>query len=86
MIDNRGQSVGIPRFLLALLGALVLAWIVQRITAPILAGSRDAATSAEATQSVAWLTVGVENLFLWFLVIAVFGIVSLSVFQRELLG
>lgn len=86
MLDDRAQSIGIPRFLLSLVGAVMLAFIVSRITAPILDGSSAAATTQTGTQSVQWLTIAVDNLFLWFLVIAVFGLVALAVFQREVLG
>jgi len=82
--DTRAQSVGIAKFLLSLVVATILAWIVQRVANPILDGATG--NTAKATQSIAWMQSIVDNLFLVFLVIAVFGLVALSVYQREVLG
>lgn len=82
--NTRAQSVGLSRFLLSALVALVLAWLVGLVADPLLAGTPDGnRQAAEATQ---WLQTGVDSLFIVFLVIAVFGLVALSVYQRELLG
>jgi len=82
-MDNRAQSVGISKFFLSLLVATILAWIVQIIADPILDGAPT--NSAKATQSVVWMQAAVDNLFLVFLVIAVFGLIALSVYQREVI-
>lgn len=84
--DTRAQSVGIARFLISLLGAGILAWIVSRIATPILDGTMEASSNPTANQATQWFQIGVDNLFLAFLVIAVFGLIALSVFQREVLG
>lgn len=82
--DTRAQSVGIAQFFLSLVVALIVAWIVKRIATPILDGaSANTQTGAQAT---AWITTGIDSLFLAFLVIAVFGVVALAVFQREVLS
>lgn len=84
--DTRAQSVGIAKFLLSLVVALMLAWMVKRITDPILSRAGTEATAPAAVQANQWFTAGVNSLFLSFLVISVFGIVALAVYQREVLG
>jgi len=84
--DTRAQSVGIAKFLLSLMVAAMLAWIVNRIATPILEGAEAEASTQTAAQASQWLQVGTDNLFLAFLVIAVFGLISLSIVQREVLG
>ena len=84
--DERAQSVGIARLFLSLVVALVLAWIVKTVTDPILTQAAAAGETAQATQATSWFEAGVGSLFLFFLVIAVFGVVALAVFQREVLG
>jgi len=86
VLDNRAQSVGIGKFLLSLVVALILAWIVQTITDPILAEAESEATAPAAVESSAWFASATDSLFLFFLVIAVFGVVALAVYQREVLG
>jgi len=84
--DERAQSVGIAKFLLSMVVALVLAWIVSTITEPILSRASAAGETATATQATGWFSAAVGNLFVFFLIIGVFGIVALAVYQREVLG
>lgn len=86
LTDTRAQSVGISRFLLSMLVAVVLAWIVKTVTEPILSESQTKATEPAAINAVSWLQAGTESLFVFFLVIGLFGIVALAVYQREVLG
>jgi len=84
--DERGQSVGIAKFLLSLVVAGMLAWIVNRITKPILDGAEAEAATQTGARASAWFQTGVDSLFLAFLIIAVFGLIALSIYQREVLG
>lgn len=84
--DTRAQSVGFVRLFASLLVALVLAWIVDTVTSPILTRAAAVGETPQATEATGWLQAGVGSLFLWFLIIAVFGIVALSVYQRQVIG
>jgi len=84
--DERGQSIGIVRLFLSLLVGLILAWLVDVITSPILSRASAAGETSAATQGTTWLQAGIGSLFLWFLIIAVFGVIALAVYQREVLG
>jgi len=85
-MDNRAQPVGIGQFLLSMVVALVLAWMVNTVTEPILSRASAAGETAAATQATSWFQAGVNSLFVFFLIIGVFGIVALAVYQREVLG
>lgn len=82
--DTRAQSVGIARFLLSLVVAGILAFIASRVATPILDNTPSG--NPTAAQATGWLQTGVDSLFIAFIVIAVFGLIALSVFQREVLG
>lgn len=83
--DDRAQSIGIARLFLSLtVGAFVIG-IVWQITTPLLDHARDSGSDEVATQGTMWMQAGIDHLPIIFLFIAVFGLVALSVFQREVL-
>jgi len=86
LTDTRGQSVGLARFILSLIAGVPIIWITAKVTDPILAGSRNATSSAKANDATNWLSQGVDWLPVWFLIVAFLGVVVLAIYQRQLLG
>lgn len=84
-MDNRGQSIGIARFFLALGVGAVVYWIVSLTTDPIIAGSKNATTNATANQATRWFEQGIQAFPLVMTLVSVIGIIALSVFKREVL-
>jgi len=66
------------RLFASLLVALILAWLVDTITSPILTRAAAVGETPQAAEATGWFQAGVGSLFLWFLVISVFGIVRLQ--------
>jgi len=84
-MDNRAQSVGLARFVLSLIAAAPIVWIVWESTSRILPGAKNATNSTKANQATVWIQQGIDWLPLAFLLIAFFGIIVLAIFQREVL-
>jgi len=84
-MDNRAQSVGLARFILSLIAAAPIVWIVWESTSRILPGAKNAKNSTKANQATVWIQQGIDWLPLAFLLIAFFGIIVLAIFQREVL-
>jgi len=84
-MDNRGQSIGIGRFLLALLVGTIMYWVVDLTTEPMLQGSYNATNNATANQATQWFETGINALPIAIALIAFISLIALSVFQREVL-
>jgi len=84
-MDTRAQSVGLARFILSLIVGAPVIWIVWQITDPILTGASNATNSTQANEATTWLNQGIDWLPILFLLIAFFGVIVLSIYQRELL-
>lgn len=84
-MDNRAQSVGLARFMLSLIAAAPITWIVWQTTGRILPGAKNATSNSSANQATTWLQQGIDYLPIWFLLVAFFGLIILSIYQRELL-
>jgi hypothetical protein len=84
--DTRAQSVGIMRFFLSLIVGGILTWILWEVTDPILSGASSATTNAKANQATTWFTDAIDWFPVFFLLIAVFGLVAVAVFQRRRAG
>jgi len=84
-MDTRAQSIGISRYLLALVVGAFVVWIVQDITKPILNGAANATSNPEANQATGWLSDGVTYLPLWFLLVSFFGLLVGAIYAREVL-
>jgi TRAP-type C4-dicarboxylate transport system permease large subunit len=82
-MNDRGQSIGIARFFLALMVGAIMYWIATLVTDPLLAGSRNATNNATANQATQWFEQGVAAIPLAVTLIAFVGIIALSVFMRE---
>jgi hypothetical protein len=82
---DRAQSVGLARYILAFIAGVPILWIVWKITGPILEGSREATNSTQANQATTWFQQGVDFLPVWYLIVGLFGLLVLAVFQREVL-
>jgi len=85
-MDDRGQSVGLARFILSLIGAAPVVWIVWETTGRILPGAKNATSHSQANQATTWIQDAIDYMPIWFLLVAFFGVVILAIFQRELLG
>lgn len=83
--DTRGQSIGIARFFLSLIVAAIVGWIVELVATPVLQGTLDASNNAQANEATNWFLTGVDYLPIAFMIIAFFGLITLSIFQREVL-
>jgi hypothetical protein len=84
-MDNRAQSVGIARFILSLIAAAPIVWIVWQTTSRILPGAKNATSHSQANQATVWIQDGIDWLPVAFLLVAFFGIVILAIYQREVL-
>ena len=84
-MDDRAQSIGIARFFLSLVVGAFVTWIVWEITSPLLDKADQTAEHPDAVEGVTWLSTAVDYLPIMFLGIAFFGLIALSVFQREML-
>lgn len=80
--DERGQSLGISNFVLSLIGgALVIYFLVQRIGGAF--QERAAGQGGEiGTTSTHWLNLSGEFLPVFFVVVAMFGLLIRAVNQR----
>lgn len=85
MTDNRA-SIGIIRFFLSLIVGGIVTWLVWEVANPILEGARASTTNPKANQGTEWFQLLIDNLPIFFLMIAFFGLIALAVFQREVLG
>lgn len=82
---DRAQSVGLARYILAFIAGVPVLWIVFKITTPILDGASTATNSSKANQATTWLEQGVNFMPVWFLLVGFIGLLTLAIFQRELL-
>jgi len=82
-MDTRAQSIGISRYILALVVGAVLIWIVQLVTDPILSGAENSTNNAQANQATTWFTQLVDFLPVAFVLISTTGIIIYAVFIRE---
>lgn len=85
-MDNRAQSIGIARFVLALVVGAVVYWIVDLTTDPILDGASNATTNNSANQATTWLSEWFGWMPIFLIVVSVMGLIVYSVFIRETLG
>ncbi|MDS0284760.1 hypothetical protein [Haloarcula onubensis] len=85
MMDTRAQSIGLARFILSLIAAAPIVWIVWETTGRILPGAKNATNNSSANQATVWIQDGIDWLPLAFLLISFIGIVVLAIFQREVL-
>lgn len=83
MMDNRAQSIGIARFFLSLVAGAFVVWIVFEVTSPLLDRARETGSDERTVEATGWLTTGIDYLPLLFLLVAFFGLIALSIFQRE---
>lgn len=84
-MDNRAQSIGIAQFFLSLCVGAFVFWIVASITAPMFDYSYASTADPDALEATGWLETGVDYLPVIYLGIAFFGLIALSIFQREML-
>lgn len=84
-MDDRAQSIGVARFFLSLVGASFVVWIVWEVANPILEHARGKNVGQTGSQATEWMQSGVDFIAITFLVIAVFGLLVLSIYQREVL-
>jgi hypothetical protein len=82
---DRAQSVGLARFILAYIGGAPVLWILLLVSGKILPGAREATNSSQANQATTWIDQGIQFFPIWYLLVGFFGLIVLSIFQRELL-
>ena len=86
-MDTRAQgAINISRALLALVGGGIIIWIVNEVTSPLLDHANQAGSDPVATTGTNYLTIGVNQLPLLFLMITFFGTIAYAVYSREVLG
>jgi len=81
--DTRAQAVGILRFFAALLLGAPLAYFAYRVTDPILSRASEGAAGTDAAMTSTWLSQFGTYLVVFFVGISFFGLVVLSLYQRE---
>lgn len=84
-MDDRAQSVGLARFVLSLIAAVPIVWIVWESTSRILPGAKAGTNHSKANQATVWIQDGIDWLPMAFLLVAFFGIIILAIYQREVL-
>jgi len=82
-MNERAQSIGISRYILALVVGAVLIWIVKLVTDPILSGARASTNNTKANQATTWFGQLVDFLPVAFVLISTTGIIIYAVFIRE---
>jgi len=85
-MDTRAQSMGIARFLLGILVAAPVIWIVNDVTDPILDGAANATSNTQANTATTWMQDWIAWFPVLFLLISAFGLVVYAVFVREVKG
>lgn len=85
-MDDRAQSIGIARFFLALVVGAFVFWIVSTVASPLLTEARaTSADGSEGAQATEWIATAIDYFPMAVLFIAFFGLIALSIFQREML-
>lgn len=87
-MDNRGQAMGIARFLLAAGVGAILVFLMTEITTPLLDTAHDKTSAGSVyREGNEWLQLATDpqTLLLWMLLVSLFGLVAYSVFRREML-
>jgi len=85
--DQRGQAIGIARFILSLaVGAILVGAVLWPLANPLLERARGATSNPTGNQATEWLQSLVDFMPMIFLVIAFFGLLVLAVYQREVAG
>jgi len=84
-MDNRAQSIGLARFLLSLIVAAPLTWILWQVSDRILPEAKNATSNGTANQATVWIQDGVQWFPVALLLISFFGVIVLAIYQRELL-
>jgi TRAP-type C4-dicarboxylate transport system permease large subunit len=82
-MDNRAQSIGIAGFFISLVVGGIVYWVVDLVTDPILTRASEATTNAQANQATEWFRTAVEYMPILFMMLAFFGLISYSVWSRE---
>lgn len=85
-MNERGQSIGIARFFLALGVGGVLYYIAERVTTPVLDRAGNTTTNATANQATMWMRDAVDLMPVLILVLAFLGGILLALWQREVVG
>lgn len=81
--DTRGQTIGYVRFFAALLIGGALSYFVLQVTEPILDYAGEASAGTQAAQTTTWLSQYGEYMVVFFVAISFFGLIVLSLYQRE---
>jgi len=82
-MDTRAQSLGIARYVMALVVGAIMFWIINEVTQPMRDRARNATSNATANQGTDWLSQGVDFWPIAILLISFFGLLVYSVYIRE---
>lgn len=84
---DRAQATGIANFFLALLVGAVMTWITTEITNPLMDHAKETTAASDTVGSTAtgYISTYLTNVPVLFLFFALFSLLALSVFQREVL-
>lgn len=81
MADSRAQ-IGIVRFFAALVVGAFLAFLVNKVTQPLLDRAATESAGTAAAPATTWLSTGGDYLVVIFLLISFFGLIALAIYQR----
>lgn len=82
--DTRGQPIGIGRFFLALLvGGILFMVVLTPVATPLLQESMNATDHEKTNEATGWFQEWIEYTPIIMLMISVFGVLLVAVFQRN---
>lgn len=81
--DSRGQAIAIGKALLALCGFGVIFGFAYRVWSPLYAASSNEVTNSTAQEGLDYTAQLFEALPWLFVMIAVIGVIALSVYQSQ---
>ena len=82
-MDTRADATGIANGLLALVVGAIMMWLFTQIGTPVHNRARNATSNATLNAGTGWLETFQANWPLLVLLLFVFSLLALAVFQRE---
>lgn len=83
--DTRAQSIGISRYFLTMIVGAVLFWIASQATEKPLNEAMNATDNATANTGTQYFMTAIDMIPILIALLALFSIIALAIFQREVL-